>query len=371
MTERWRLTRSGPLEPLEIHAIYEAIAYGVSNNEAPDTLHVCWPSRPYVCIGIHQIAELEVDMDKCREMGLQVVRRQLGGGAVYLDSNQFFYHIVVHKKHAPVNIREMFQRYLQPTICTYRKFGLPAEYRPLNDVVIRGRKASGNGAATFSDAVVVVGNVILDFEPKAFASVLRIPDEKMRDKMIRSMEEWVTSLRKELGRKPSMSEVEEAYRRCFEEIYGIELVEGELTPSEREYMKKLMKKYGDKKWIFKYREKHGGMLSRVGGKRKVKVMENHYILQLVEKPEKLIRVVVEVRDNKILDIAISGDFFLNPPELLDEIENSLVERSVDTIENLRPEDVISSQDPRSLSEDMKSLISQILDIVAKVKSELR
>lgn len=166
MVEKWRLVKSGALEPLAVHASYEAIAKSVASGEAPNTLHICWPSRPYVCIGVHQIAELDVDLNKCRELGIELVRRQVGGGTVYLDSDQFFYHIIVNRKHAPIGIRELFKRFLRPTVCTYRRFGLPAEYRPINDVIVNNRKASGNGAVSFGNAVVIIGNIIADFKPE-------------------------------------------------------------------------------------------------------------------------------------------------------------------------------------------------------------
>ncbi len=367
LSNEWRLIRSGPLEPIEVHAIYEAIAKSVSSGESPNTLHICWPNRPYVCIGIHQIAKLEVDIEKCKELELELVRRQLGGGAVYLDPNQFFYHIVIHKRYAPIRIRDLFEKFLQPTVCTYRRFGLPAKYRPLNDVVINGRKASGNGAATFEDAVVVIGNVIIDFDPETFASVLRVPDEKIRDKMVKSMKEWVTSLRRELGVNPSMKEVEEAYIKCFEEAFGVRFVEDKLTDSEREYMSALIRKYGNPKWTYKYQEKHKDMLRKLGGKRQLKIMENHYIIQLVEKPEKLIRIVAEIREGKILDIAISGDFFLNPPELLDIIENTLTGLTIDELRRINAEEILRKSGLETISEDSKLLVSQILSIVSKIK----
>ncbi|MEM1585596.1 MAG: hypothetical protein QXF65_04705, partial [Candidatus Korarchaeota archaeon] len=366
MVEKWRLVKSGALEPLAVHASYEAIAKSVASGKAPNTLHICWPSRPYVCIGVHQIAELDVDLNKCRELGIELVRRQVGGGTVYLDSDQFFYHIIVNRKHAPIGIRELFKRFLRPTVCTYRRFGLPAEYRPINDVIVNNRKASGNGAVSFGNAVVIVGNIIADFKPEVTASVLKIPDEKMRDKVVRSIGEWVTSLKRELGRKPSMEEIEKVYIECFKETFGIEFVEGELTSYEKDYMSMLMRKYGDNKWTFRCREKHREMLERLGNKQQVKIMENHYIIQLTEKAEKLIRIIAEVRDGKILDISISGDFFLSRPELIDSLEMALINKSINELENFNASNLLQNLGFNVTSDD-ETLVSQILGIIAQIK----
>ena len=51
------------------------------------------PAEPYVCIGYHQDARQEVDLDVCRERQIPVFRREVGGGAVYLDGNQLFYQL--------------------------------------------------------------------------------------------------------------------------------------------------------------------------------------------------------------------------------------------------------------------------------------
>ena len=55
------------------------------------------PAEPYVCIGYHQDVTQEVDLDYCQAHDIPVFRREVGGGAVYLDGNQLFYQVVLHK----------------------------------------------------------------------------------------------------------------------------------------------------------------------------------------------------------------------------------------------------------------------------------
>ena len=57
------------------------------------------PASPYVCIGYHQDVNQEVDLDYCQENGIPVFRREVGGGAVYLDGRQLFYQLVVNRDH--------------------------------------------------------------------------------------------------------------------------------------------------------------------------------------------------------------------------------------------------------------------------------
>ncbi len=366
---KWRLIISGPLDPLSIHTIYEAIAYNVSERKTPNTLHICWPAKPYICVGIHQAVDLEVDIDECRRQGLEIVRRQVGGGTVYLDQNQFFYHIIAHKKDAPRGLKELFSLFLKPTVCTYRKFGVNAEYRPLNDVVVDGKKISGNGAASFGNAVVVVGNVILDIDPKKFASILRVPTEKVRDKLIKSIDQWVSSLKKEIGYAPTMDNVAKTYIECFSELFGAELIEDKLTKDEIGLMEKLKNKYGSDEWLYKYRRRHKKLLDYAsGGRRKVKIMEGHYIIYIVDKPEKLFRIITEIKDGMIIDILISGDFFMNPPDIIDSLEQTLIGTRIGELRDLSANNIARQIgiDPKK-QKDTTRIIEQILLTLSKIE----
>ena len=108
----------------------------------------------------------------------------------------------------PVTVEGIFKKLLGITVYVYRKLGLPAEFKVLNDVVVNGRKISGNGAGEFGDnTVILVGNIILDLDYDSMAHVLKVPSEKFRDKMVKSMREWVTSIKKELGYVPSSEQI--------------------------------------------------------------------------------------------------------------------------------------------------------------------
>jgi len=199
--ERWRFVDLGARDGFFIQSVYEAVAKFVGSGAKPPTLVFVYPSHPYVCIGVNQLPDLEVDTELCARLGIPIVRRQVGGGAVYLDPNQQFYHVVVPKDHplARGGVEEFFRRVLSAVVMFYRSYGLPAVYKPINDVVICGRKASGNGAALLHGSMVLIGNVIRDFDAETAARILRVPDEKLRSHLVKTMSEWITSLRRELG----------------------------------------------------------------------------------------------------------------------------------------------------------------------------
>ena len=201
--EKWRLLDLGKAEPYTAQTFYEAVAEAMHRGLSANTLILVQPASPYACIGYHQDIEKEIDLEFTEAEGLPVIRRSQGGGATYLDGNQVFYQIISRDSEAvPRSVDRFFEKALSVTVEGYRRLGVPAEFKPLNDVVVDGRKISGNGAGMHESASILVGNFIMDLNYPLMARVLRVPDEKFRDKMAKSMEQWVTTLKRELGESP-------------------------------------------------------------------------------------------------------------------------------------------------------------------------
>ncbi len=367
--EKWRFINLGPRDGFFIQSVYEAIAKFVGSDRAPPTLVFIYPSHPYVCIGIHQLPDLEVDVEFCRSRGIPIVRRQVGGGAVYLDPNQQFYHIIVPRDHplASGPIDEFFKKVLQAVVIFYRSYGLPAEYKPVNDVVIRGRKASGNGAALLHGAMVLIGNVILDFDAETAARVLRVPDEKMRSHLVSSMKEWITSLKRELGYIPPREEVVQKLRKCFEEALGIELVDSKLSSEELEETLKIAEEMKRPEWLYALAHGREYLVQRyTPGARIVKIREGHYIVYAEHRGAKTVRLVLEIEEGKVRNAIVSGDFFVVPSEAVKNLGQKLEGLSIaELIERI--EDIVTAW----FSAEVRSsagLRSQ--DIVAVVKKAI-
>ena len=181
------------------------------------------PSSPYVCIGWNQDLEADVDLAYCRENTVPVFRREVGGGAVYLDGNQIFFQLVLNKSNplATGDKAELYRRMLSPIVNAYADLGVSTKYRPVNDVITAdGRKISGTGAAEIADSIVVVGNLIEDFDYATMSKVLNVPDEKFRDKVFQSMQENMTTLRREAGRTFGWDEMANALATRFSEVLG-------------------------------------------------------------------------------------------------------------------------------------------------------
>jgi len=320
--ENWRLIDLGMAEPYVAQCFYEAVALAVDRGLSPSTVILVQPSSPYVCLGYHQVLEKEIDVEYCKERGLPIIRRGQGGGATYLDSGQVFYQVVASEdsKVIPRKVDELFEKLLQVTVYVYRELGLNAEFKPLNDVMVNNRKISGNGAGRIGKAIILVGNIILDLDYDSMARVLKIPDEKFRDKMAKSMREWVTSIRRELSYVPHVDEIKKLLVEGYEKVLGIKLVPSDPSEDEMSIFEREVKpKHMSYEWLHMPELTHKGLTID----RAVKIADGVKVIEVAHKAKKLIKVTAEVIGDKILDIMITGDFFMVPEDGISKIEAAL------------------------------------------------
>ncbi len=164
-------------------------------------LVLCWPDRPYLSVGYSQDAAAELDLDHCRAAGLAVFRRQVGGGAVYLDGEQVFWQLVLPLGHPAVSLNRaaFYRRFLAPVAAAYRDLGVAAEVSGPCDLAAAGRKICGTGAGEIGECAVFVGNLMRSFAPDAMARALAAPSPAFRSRFLQCLHSGVTSLAGELG----------------------------------------------------------------------------------------------------------------------------------------------------------------------------
>jgi len=279
------------------------------------------PATPYVCIGYHQDLEQEVDLEFCRAHDIPIFRREVGGGAVFLDGNQLFFHLILKHDNpiAPKRIDAFYQKFLKPVIAVHHRIGLQVEYKPVNDLIFQNRKISGTGAAEIGDSIVFVGNLILDFDYETMARVLKIPDEKFRDKVKKTIEENLSTIRRELGAERADQWDENTLNNMLAEEFQKLL--GPMTPARKDNlliakMQAMKSEMMRDDWLF-----HRG--KRVGG-RVVKVRSGLEVVQRMHKAAGgLIRAEFVVEDGCYKEVAISGDYFCFPKDTVSRLQSSI------------------------------------------------
>jgi len=295
-------------------ALYHAAAY-----LQKEALFILRPGTPYVCIGFHQDAEQEIDLDFANKNNIPVFRREVGGGAVYLDSGQLFYQLILRNDNPnlPENKNAIYQKFLMPVVETYREFGVNAEFKPINDIIANGRKVSGNGAAEINDMIVVVGNFILDFNYEMMSKCLRVPDEKFRDKVFKTLQDNLSTMQRETGSIPDTRQLGDALVKRYETILGpmqLKTVpDADLVAKAEELQ---LERHTDN-WLFANDR-------RRPDSRQVKIREDVYVIQnMLKTPGGLIRVTAINQNGMLHDVHISGDFFFYPAADLPALEKAL------------------------------------------------
>ena len=293
--------------------LYHAVAH-----LGREALFILRPATPYVCLGFHQDARQEIDLEFAEQHNLPVFRREVGGGVVYLDQDQLFYQLVLRRDHPAVsaNKTDLYQKFLQPVVETYRNFSVNAHYRPINDIVTaEGRKISGNGAAEIDSMVVLVGNFILDFNYEMMSKVLRVPDEKFRDKVYQTMTENLTTMQRETGRRPDTAELTTIFVQRLEPLIG-PLVAQELDTELAAEADRLMAEMLRPDWLF--------VSDRRRSEREVKIAEGVSVFKKVIKtPAGLLRATTVNQNGHLHDVHLSGDFFFYPMHRLRDLELAL------------------------------------------------
>jgi len=243
----WRLIDSGLVDGPTSQAIDEAIREARLGEMVPNTLHLYRRKPPTVSIGRYKGIEDVVDLEYCREHGIDIVRRTSGGGTIYTDSNCLEYAVVVDQGYPeiPMDLEGSFKVICTGIITALKKLGIDASYKPINDVQVRGKKISGS-AQRRRRILLQHGTLLVDAEFESMSKALRMGDEGEAKLM-----ERLTTVRSEASRAITVEEVSEALKMGFEEILSMKLVKGMLTPWEEGRVKELAEEYRSRSWIRK------------------------------------------------------------------------------------------------------------------------
>jgi lipoate-protein ligase A len=129
--------------------------------------------------------------------------------------------------------------------------GIKADFKPINDIVVGGKKISGNAQIRRYGAVLHHGTLLVDFNAREMFGVLKISKEKLSDKTIQQAEDRVTTIRRLLGQQIGFPEVRDAMEMGFRKALDVELGKSELTPYEEELVKQFRERYASRNWVYR------------------------------------------------------------------------------------------------------------------------
>ena len=241
-------------DAFENMAIDEAIMLGIKEHTSPPTLRLYRWQPSAVSIGTFQSMRDEVDVSFCDKKGIDCIRRITGGGAVFHDyEGEITYSIILPKEHSLVaeDIIDSYRVLCAGITTGLTHLGIHAEFKPINDIVVNGRKVSGNAQTRRYSCILQHGTVLLDLDIETMFQVLKVPAEKISDKMVRDVKARVTSLREVSGRRIEMDELRTALVDGFTEALNLQIAGGKLSREEDATAQRLAReKYATKRWNF-------------------------------------------------------------------------------------------------------------------------
>ena len=149
-----------------------------------------WRVEPTVIFGRNQVLENEVNLEYCREHGVDIVRRKSGGGCVYSDLGNIMVSYISRRG----DVSEVFDRYMTALTEALRALGVPVEKSGRNDILLEGRKISGNAFHQLPDRSIVHGTLLYSTDLEALTEAIRPPVEKLQRHGVESVRQRVMNL---------------------------------------------------------------------------------------------------------------------------------------------------------------------------------
>ena len=153
-------------------------------------IFMLWQNEPTVVIGCNQNAYAEVDFDVLREKGIHLARRITGGGAVYHDLGNVNYTLISDRAENGID----FSAFTAPVLSALATLGIKAELSGRNDLLVDGKKFSGNAQYSNGGRTLHHGTLLFDSDLEMLSHVLRPDEEKIKSKAVKSVRSRVTNL---------------------------------------------------------------------------------------------------------------------------------------------------------------------------------
>ena len=269
--------------------------------------------KPCIIVGRNQNTVEEINEDYCKQHGITITRRLSGGGAMYQDLGNLCFSFIV-----PADRQRFgdFKTLVQPIVDALHEMGATgAEVTGRNDIVIDGKKFSGNAMYTRNGKTFCHGTLMFDVDTDAVAGALKVPKDKIESKGIKSVRSRVTNLKPYL--KPEFQKLDTAGFRdeLIKRIYHVDdlsqaqINEYQLTAKDQQAIHQVeTERYRDWNWVF------GQSPVFTVKKRK------HFDAGTID-------ARFEVQDGKIQMVKIYGDFF--GVEDVHQLEKALIGKPYD------------------------------------------
>jgi len=163
--------------PAENLALDEALLDAAEAESGDEVLRLWEPLTHFVVLGRSSQVEREVNIDACRKRGVPILRRASGGAAIVAGPGCLMYSVILDYSRRP-DLRMLDRAHefvLSRVAAGLKPLGLTAEMRGTSDLVVEGRKVSGNSLRCKRDHWLYHGTLLYDFDLALVGELLRMP----------------------------------------------------------------------------------------------------------------------------------------------------------------------------------------------------
>ena len=303
---------------------YLAAEEYVANNFDRKDYFFMWQVNPTVIFGRNQLIENEVNLEYCKNHDIKPFRRKSGGGCVYADMNNIMLSYITDEG----NVNFTFNKYINLIVFMLNKLGVNAVASGRNDIMIDGRKVSGNAFYHTPKRNIVHGTMLYDTDMQNMVGSITPSDTKLISKGIQSVRQHITLLKDYIDLSLEEFKAFMKQQLCDEEIT--------LTEEDIKQIKIIEQEYLSKEFIY-------------GNNPKYNIISKQRINDVGD-----MEIRIEIKNDIIKSINVMGDFFIagdidakiikplrNVPLERNRISEALPDSLSEIIPNLKKDDFIN------------------------------
>ncbi|MEB2859617.1 biotin/lipoate A/B protein ligase family protein [Staphylococcus sp. GCP4] len=275
MTEIWNFINTGSKNPYYNMAMDEALLNFVSRGEIDPVIRFYTWNPATLSIGYFQRLQKEIDIDKVKEKGYGLVRRQTGGRGV-LHDKELTYSVIVPESHPnmPSTVTEAYKIISQGLLEGFKNLGFETYFaiprskeerdklkQPRSSVcfdapswyelVVEGRKIAGSAQTRQKGVILQHGSILQDIDIDDLFDMFIFKNERLKTKMKENFVQKAVAINDISNQHITLNEMENAFESGFKKGLNIDFKPLELTEKQKEEVQELEEKYRSEAWMYR------------------------------------------------------------------------------------------------------------------------
>ncbi|EGQ3122728.1 lipoate--protein ligase family protein [Staphylococcus pseudintermedius] len=275
MTETWHFMNTGSHHPYYNMALDEALLNFVSRGEIDPVVRFYTWNPPTLSIGYFQRLSKEIDIEKVKEKGYGLVRRQTGGRGV-LHDKELTYSVIVPEAHPdmPQTVTEAYRVISGGLLEGFKSLGFDAHFavprskeereklkQPRSSVcfdapswyelVVEGKKIAGSAQTRQKGVILQHGSILQDVDIDDLFDMFIFKNERLKAKMKEAFIEKAVAINDLSNETITLAQMEVAFKEGFKKALDIEFKPLELTVAQQDEVKALEEKYRSEAFLYR------------------------------------------------------------------------------------------------------------------------